>query len=90
MAPTPQLDTATTVLGGVIVLTCTLAVVFTGFFFGSLACVVMFVVVLFLLDEEMSMAAWTFCQSIATALLRASGMLQQQQQQQQMWQESDE
>ncbi len=78
MAPptTLQSDTATTVLGGAIVLICCLAIVLTGMVFGWIACLVMFVVVLFLLDEEMSMAAWAFCQAVASALLQLLGMVQ--------------
>ena len=38
---------------------------------------VMFVVLLFLLDEEMSMSAWAFCQAVTARLLRLLGMVQQ-------------
>jgi hypothetical protein len=81
-----QPDTAMTVIGGVIVLICSLAVVFTGVLFGWIACLVMFVAVLFLLDEEMSMAAWAFCQAGTSALLRLLGMVQQDE----VWQNPDE
>ena len=86
MAPAAQSDSATIVVGGVIVLVCTLAVVLMGVFFGSVACLVMLVAVLFLLDEEMSMAAWGFCQAVARALLRVLGAVHQDE----LWQKPDE
>ena len=55
-----------------------MAVVFTGVLFGWIACLVMFVAVLFLLDEEMSMTAWVFCQAGTSALLRLLGNVVQQ------------
>jgi hypothetical protein len=64
----PPADTATIVLGGVIVAICTLAVAVVNELLGTVASVGVSVLVLFLLDKDLSMAAWAFCQWVGGTL----------------------